>query len=131
MTKIGTWPTLSYADAEAALTALTTVVGFTEQVVYREGDRPVSHAELRWPGGGGIMFGSDQGAANWAGSSRVGTGSMYLAIDDVQAVADRVQAAGWRILRPVATTDYGSTEFAFLDPEGNAFSVGTYDGHQL
>jgi len=32
------------------------------------------------------------------------------------------------VLRPLAETDYGSTEFAFLDPEDNAWSVGSYRG---
>ena len=128
---IGTWPALSYRDAEAAIGFLVDVVGFTESVVHRgAGARAVDHAELLWPGGGGIMFGSDAGTENWTGSSRIGRGSIYLVSPDVRAIADRVAAAGWRILRQVNETDYGSTEFAFQDPEGNSFSVGTYAGHQ-
>ena len=128
----GTWPSLSYTDAEAAISYLVEVLGFTESVVYRgEGSgRAVDHAELLWPTGGGIMFGSDTGSDGWAGSSRVGHGSMYLYTPDVAAVAARVEQAGWRMLRPLKSTDYGSTECAFLDPEGNAFSVGSYAGHQ-
>ena len=41
------------------------------------------------------------------------------------ALAARVTAAGWKVLRQLNDTDYGSREFAFLDPEGNAWSVGT------
>jgi uncharacterized glyoxalase superfamily protein PhnB len=34
------------------------------------------------------------------------------------------------VLRPLNETDYGSREFAFTDPEGNAWSVGTYRGER-
>ena len=125
----GTWPTLSYRDAEAAIGYLVDVVGFTVSVVHRSADRPVAHAELRWPDGGGIMFGSDQGEQRWSGAAGApGTATAYLSTDDVAGVAVRVTEAGWRVLRPLAETDYGSTEFAFLDPEGNTWSVGSYRG---
>lgn len=125
----GVWPTLSYRDAEAAVGYLVDVVGFTVSVVHRSPDRPVAHAELRWPDGGGIMFGSDQGEQRWSGGAGApGTSTAYLSTDDVAGVAARVTEAGWRVLRPLAETDYGSTEFAFLDPEGNAWSVGSYRG---
>jgi uncharacterized glyoxalase superfamily protein PhnB len=41
-----------------------------------------------------------------------------------------VADAGWTLLQEPADTDYGSREFAFLDPERNAWSVGTYRGAQ-
>lgn len=125
----GVWPTLSYRDAETALRFLVEVIGFTEVVVMRGGERPIEHAELAWPDGGGVMFGSDPGVERWSGrAGGPGSSSAYLSIDDVQAVADRVTRAGWEMLRPLAETDYGSKECAFLDPEGNAWSVGTYRG---
>ena len=108
-------------------------MGFTQAVVYRgDQDRPISHAELRWPDGGGIMFGSEPKDEPWSGSAGgPGTGTVYLSTDEVDAMAGRVTAAGWEVLRPLAETDYGSREFAFLDPEGNAWSVGTYPGADL
>ena len=126
----GVWPTFSYRDAEAALRYLIDVVGFTEAVVHRgDPDRPISHAELRWPDGGGIMFGSEPAGERWSKQTGgPGTGTAYLSTDDVADLADRVTRAGWEVLRPLAETDYGSREFAFLDPEGNAWSVGSYRG---
>ncbi|MET3804126.1 putative glyoxalase superfamily protein PhnB [Nakamurella sp. UYEF19] len=127
----GTWPTLSYRDAPAAIGYLTGVLGFTESVVYPGEDRAVSHAELLWPEGGGIMFGSDAGEKSWSGGAGgPGQGTVYLVTTDVAALHTRVQEAGWTISRPFAQTDYGSAEFGFHDPEGNAWSIGDYRGHQ-
>lgn len=128
----GAWPSLSYRDAESALRFLTEVVGFTESVVHRGGaERPIAHAELLWPDGGGIMFGSEP-KDRWSGSAGgPGTGTAYLSVDsadELNAIAGRVTGAGWTLLREPADTDYGSREFAFVDPEGNAWSVGTYRG---
>ncbi|HEY5877896.1 MAG TPA: VOC family protein [Nakamurella sp.] len=133
-TQPGAWPTLSYRDAEAALRYLTEVIGFTESAVHRGDERPIVHAELLWPDGGGIMFGSEPEDKPWSGSAGgPGTGTVYLSIgspDGVDGLAARVTAAGWTLLRELNETDYGSREFAFLDPEGNAWSVGTYRGAQ-
>jgi uncharacterized glyoxalase superfamily protein PhnB len=128
----GAWPALRYRDAEAALTFLVGVLGFRELVRHAGGpDRPVSHAELGWPDGGGIMLGSAT-AEPWSGSAGApGTATTYLSVADegaLRAVAARVTEAGWAVLRPLADTDYGATEFACSDPEGNAWSVGTYRG---
>ncbi len=125
----GVWPTLSYRDGEAALRFLVDVIGFTEVVVMRGEDRPIEHAELAWPDGGGVMFGCEPTVERWSGrAGGPGTATAYLSTDDIDAVADRVARAGWEVLRPLADTSYGSREFAFLDPEGNAWSVGTYRG---
>lgn len=51
------WPTLRYLDARAAIHFLVSTFGFVEKAVYGERD-VVDHAQLDWPGGGGIMLGS-------------------------------------------------------------------------
>lgn len=123
------WPALFYRDAEAALGYLVEVLGFTESVVHRGGpERPIAHAELRWPEGGGVMFGSEP-HQRWSGAAGApGTATVYLATDRVDEIAARAEQAGWTILRPLAETEYGSRECALRDPEGNAWSVGTYRG---
>ena len=49
---------------------------------------------------------------------------------DADAVYARAQAAGATIIRQLQNTDYGSREFAVLDPEGHSWSCGTYDPWQ-
>ena len=49
------WPTLRARDARGLIQFLVTAFGFTETVVYADGDR-VDHAELAWPEGGGVML---------------------------------------------------------------------------
>lgn len=126
--RIGAWPTFQFRDADAALEYLVSVIGFRESAVYRDEAATIAHAELLWPDGGGIMFGSAKGESWSEGAGAPGSAATYLVTDDVSAVAARVEEAGWHILRPVQSTDYGSTEFGFADPEGNAWSVGTYGG---
>ncbi|PPF78694.1 glyoxalase [Subtercola sp. Z020] len=132
----GVWPSLRFRDAAAALGWLVDTIGFTEHAVYRgdavgDPERDVAHAELLWPGGGGIMLGSDTGSG-WAGSAGgPGTATTYLSADDPRPVFERVDAAGWTIIRPLTEQSYGGSEFAFLDPEGNAWSVGSYRGENL
>ena len=44
----------------------------------------------------------------------------------IRAPAARARAAGARIVREPADTDYGSRDYAARDPEGNLWSFGTY-----
>jgi uncharacterized glyoxalase superfamily protein PhnB len=124
------WPTFRAADARALIRFLVEAFGFQETVVYGEGDH-VDHAELAWPLGGGIMFGSapkeitDQD--DWP--LRPGTLGTYTVTDDPDALYARAKAAGARIVRELNDTDYGSREFTAADPEGNRWSFGTYAGH--
>jgi uncharacterized glyoxalase superfamily protein PhnB len=101
------WPVLSYRDARAAIAFLTPAFGFEERAVYARDDDPtiVEHAELRWPLGGGIMFGS--------------AGALY----------ERATAAGAEVVRGLVDEDYGSRGFTVRDLEGNLWSFGTYTGH--
>lgn len=126
----GAWITMQFHDAQAALGYLVAVIGFVEHAVHRSDAGQIQHAELLWPGGGGMMMGSDRGADRWSGSAGApGSQAAYLATPEVEQIARRVADAGWRVIRPLADAeDYENREIAFLDPEGNAWSVGTYPG---
>lgn len=47
---------------------------------------------------------------------------------DPDAVAERARRAGARLLREPVDTDYGSHETTVADPDGNAWTFGTYPG---
>jgi uncharacterized glyoxalase superfamily protein PhnB len=122
------WPTLRARDARGLIRFLVDAFGFEETVVYGEGDR-VDHAQLSWPAGGGIMLGSarDEGTEDsWP--LRPGTFGAYVVTDDPDRLFARATAAGGQVLRELHDTDYGSRDFAVLDPEGNHWSFGTYRG---
>jgi uncharacterized glyoxalase superfamily protein PhnB len=119
------WPCFSYDDAPAAITFLTEVLGFEAVLVVPGEERAVVHAELRWPLGGGVMLGSAQGSS---GASPAGTGAAYVITDEPDALYERARAAGAKVLAELHDADYGSRGFTIADPEGNAWSFGTYRG---
>jgi uncharacterized glyoxalase superfamily protein PhnB len=115
------YPTLRYDDALAAVTFLTTALGFTEQAVHKGPDGTVVHAEVSH--GNGIVMLSERRPGAPFDTGRVVT---YIAVDDPDAHHDRAVAAGAEILMPLTDMDYGSREYAVADPEGNAWCFGTY-----
>ena len=118
------WGTFQAHDPRAEI-AFLVALGFIETAVYGEGDE-VGHAQLDWPEGGGVMFGSHKPGTEWV--LEPGTAGFYVVTADPHAVHERAVAAGAEIMREPSTTDYGSTEFALRDPEGNQWSFGTYAG---
>lgn len=128
MNPVGVWPCYKYGDAPRAIDFLCNVLGFTVSARYDDPEDAsiVSHAELRWPAGGGIMLGSTRaGNADLALSS-----SAYVVADDVEAIYQRCVDAGARIVREPYYTDYGSRDFTVADPEGIEWSFGSYPGHE-
>ncbi len=125
-------PAMRYRDANAAIEWLCNVFGFERHVVYPGPDGTVGHAELKL-GGGMIMLGSerqDEFGRGFKSPGDVGdveTRSVYVVVEDADAVYARSKAAGGRIVREIQNTDYGSREFTVKDPEGHSWSVGTYD----
>jgi uncharacterized glyoxalase superfamily protein PhnB len=122
------WPTLRYRDAPAAIRFLVDGLGFTEVAVYPgEHDGQIAHAQLRWPGGGGLMLGSYREDGPLA-DFQPGVGSVYLVTDDVDGVVARAAAAGGKVVLEPAEQDYGGRGGTVRDPEGVFFSVGSYRG---
>jgi len=121
------WPTLRANDARALIQFLVKAFGFEETVVYGDGDR-VDHCQLSWPLGGGVMLGSVRGGDDDPWALKPGSFGCYVVADDIDALHARAKAAGAEITREPGDTDYGSRDFAALDPEGNLWSFGTYRG---
>jgi uncharacterized glyoxalase superfamily protein PhnB len=126
------WPSLRATDARGLIRFLADAFGFIEVVAYGDGDR-VDHAQLAWPLGGGIMLGSagrdPAQRDDWA--LRPGSFGCYVVTNEPDALYARATAAGAKVLRELNDTDYGSREFAVLDPEGNRWSFGTYRGEAV
>jgi uncharacterized glyoxalase superfamily protein PhnB len=121
------YPTLRCKDAEAMIRWLKDVVGFTERVVYRN-DGAVQHAELAY-GSSILMLGQSRDdeygrLVGDPGGRR--TDSLYVAVENPDALYARAKAAGARIEMELRDTDYGSRDFACRDAEGNLWSFGTY-----
>ena len=124
------WPCLSYRDARAALDFLAKAFGFEETACYARDDDAsvVEHAEMRWPLGGGIMFGTAEKDDTPFGQRVPGNDSIYVVCDDPDALFERATAAGAEVVRGLKDEDYGSRGFTVRDPEGNLWSFGTYAG---
>lgn len=124
------WPTFRYRDAKAAIAFLKDAFGFEVAAEYMNADDPqhVDHAELRWPGGGGVMLGSARDDGGVMTNTGIATGSVYIATDQVAELYHRAMAAGATEVMGLTEQDYGSLDFSVKDPEGVLWSVGTYRG---
>lgn len=125
------WHSLSYRDAPAAVDFLTEAFGFVAKAVYRDEDDPhiVVHAQLDWPAGGGIMFGSAPRPDDM--TDPTGCASAYCvveSVEEVDALFARATSAGATVVRPPTSQDYGGRNFIVKDPEGNQWSFGDYRG---
>lgn len=119
------WHSFQARDARAMINLLTDVFGFTATAVINDGDS-VAHAQLDWPEGGGVMFGSYKPDRAW--SREPGSAGCYVATDHVDEIYARVRNSSATIIQELQDTDYGNYEFACADPEGNLWSFGTYRG---
>jgi uncharacterized glyoxalase superfamily protein PhnB len=124
------WPILTFGDARRAITFLNEAFGFEESAVFAREDDPsiVEHAEMRWPLGGGIMFGSAGKDDGPFGQRKPGTDSVYVVCDNPDRLFARATATGAQVVRGLADESYGSRGFTVRDPEGNLWSFGTYRG---
>ena len=124
------WPVLTYRDAGAAIAFLRDAFGFTERAAYAREDDPsiIEHAEMAWPLGGGVMFGTAGKDAGPFGSRAPGNDCVYVVCDDADALFERATAAGAEVVMGLKDEDYGSRGFTVRDPEGNLWSFGTYAG---
>jgi uncharacterized glyoxalase superfamily protein PhnB len=121
------WPSLRAHDAHGLIRFLVDAFGFEDTVVYADGDT-VQHAQLSWPPGGGVMLGSARPGSDEAAAVPPGSFAAYVVTDEPDALFARATAAGAKVLRELSDTDYGSRDFAVIDPEGNRWSFGTYRG---
>lgn len=119
------YPTYHYRDARSAIDFLERAFGFERKAVHEADDGTIQHAELRL-GDGLIMLGDTRETEYARLAPPPGSGAVYIAVDDVDALAERAGAAGAEIVYGPKDQDYGSRDFMARDPEGNLWSFGTY-----
>jgi uncharacterized glyoxalase superfamily protein PhnB len=122
------YPVFRYRDPDAAVDWLGQAFGCEERVVYRDDDDGFRHGELRLEGNLVMVGLADE--AGWLGGEEPrplgSTGSVYVAVDDVDAHHARARTAGAKIVRELVDQPYGSREYSARDLEGNLWSFGTY-----
>src|SRR3954470_12754380 len=120
-------PTRRYRDAHAAIDWLERALGFERRTVHEDDDGNVVHAELDFRGGlamlGSVRDPSEGGFHETAPPP--GSWSVYVVIDDPDALHDRVVAAGGgEIVRELVDLDYGSRDLAVRRPPGSLCGLG-------
>jgi uncharacterized glyoxalase superfamily protein PhnB len=126
------FPSLSYVDAPAAVEFLSKAFGFVAKGVYTDESDPsrILHAQMSWPPGGGIMFGS-AGNRGGDGVDPTGRGQCYCVTEtdeDVDRIHAQAVAVGATSVRAPEDEDYGGRGCTLRDPEGNTWSFGSYRG---
>ena len=131
--RAGTWPTLGYRDARAAIRFLVDAFGFVTGPIHEgPNEGSVAHAEVLWPEGGGVMIhtaGSPASVATLSADFRPSGPYPPFAIHvdtrDPDTVYARARDAGATIVRPLADSPLGPRGFVARDPEGLFWSFGT------
>jgi uncharacterized glyoxalase superfamily protein PhnB len=114
-----------YSDADAGMKWLEETLGCTRREDHRDDDGNVVHAELEFQGA--IVMLSSAGVGREPFRSLPAGGQLvYIALDDVDGLYERVKGAGGDIALEITDTDYGSRDFTVRDPEGNLWAFGTY-----
>ena len=136
MTRSHIIPGLRYKDAPAAIDFLCNAFGFTRHAVYADDDDPtiIHHAQLTLDGGmvmlGSARPGEVEQRYGWKTAQEMGgvTTCICVVVADADAHHARARAAGAEIIVPPYDNDgYPGRGYDARDPEGNVWSIGTYN----
>ena len=120
------FPSLTYADAHAAIEFLCRAFGFEQRLVVPREDGGVLHSELTL-GTGLVMVSSpkaDQGRVAPDPDTR--SHALCVRVDDPDAHFARAEAQGARILMGLVDEEYGARGCMAADPEGHVWFFSTY-----
>lgn len=125
---------LGYKNADAAVDWLCKAFGFRPHAIYRDGEGKVVHAELAYANSM-IMIGPDNGGefgkAVMTMPERADgrcTQTIYVILEDeVDAHYERALAEGATTILAPRDEGYGGRGYAVRDPEGHAWSFGSYN----
>ena len=124
----GIWGSMTYADPDAGIRFVTDVLGFEELVLVRDDQGGIVHSEYRWPEGGIVQIAGAESGNPFLPAP--GGNGLYVITNDPHAVWERCVAASVEVIREPEEPHYdpGGMGFSVRDPEGNAWSFGTYAG---
>jgi uncharacterized glyoxalase superfamily protein PhnB len=127
VSQVTMYPILGYRDLGTAIDWLCRVFGFAPLEVMQNEDGTYAHVELRLGEGVIMPTSADKsGAAENPWNQPLATQGLYVALDGVDDHYARAVAEGAEIVRPLASTDWGSREYTARDLEGNLWAFGTY-----
>jgi len=117
-------PTLRFADLAAALELYTGTLGFdVARGTVEEGNIAIQRGDDRLMlESGGAFYGETYNAAIASRLGRPGAGALYVEAEDLPDLYAAVEAAGLRVVDPLADRPWGQTEFTVEDHEGNWLS---------
>jgi PhnB protein len=120
-------PYLFVDGAGAAIEFYARVLGATERMRMETPEGTVSHAELQL-GDSVIMLADEFPELGVRGPKAFGGSPVMLSVyvEDVDAVFERAQQAGAKVLRPLEDEPYGDRVGQFEDPFGHRWSVATH-----
>jgi uncharacterized glyoxalase superfamily protein PhnB len=131
MTSNGLVPLIRYRDVAAAVEWLSQTFGFEKRNVITDPDGSIAYAELSY-GRGVVMLGPvgqsvlDSLLKQPDELGGMGTQSVYVAVDDVEAHFKRARSAGAGIVLEFGSEEAGDRAYAARDPEGHIWNFGAY-----
>jgi len=117
-------PYLNYEDTGAMLAWLERAFGLVERQRQSDANGKLLHAEMQLADGV-VMLGSP--GAGFRNPRHLGasTQSLYIYVDDVDALCARARAAGAEIIEEPSDQEYGDRRFGAVDPEGHRWYFAT------
>jgi len=121
------FPSLTYADAPAAIEWLCRAFGFTQRLVVPGPDGRVVHSELSL-GPGVVMVSSPKPSAGRS-APRPGADvhhALSVYVEDPDAHYERALAAGAQVVHELQDEEYGARGYMATDPGGHLWYFGNY-----
>ena len=120
-------PYLTVDDASAAIEFYTTVFGAKERLRMPAPEGKIGHAELEI-GDSVIMLSDPFPQSNVRPPSERGgpTASVFMYVDDADAVFEQAQTAGATVSMPLEDMFWGDRFGSLTDPFGHVWSVATH-----
>src|SRR5271170_6551390 len=118
---------LTVADVKAAVSFYQKAFGFTKRGVMNGPDKKPMHAELTLRGTT-LMLGPENATRGMRSAKTIGASAatLYLTVEDADKVVAKAVKAGATQAGPVMDMFWGDRCGTIIDPEGNAWMLGTH-----